>query len=182
MASWRRCVVTVVVALVTAGCTGTPAPSGRSAPGPTRDLAAVVADLLGRPLRIPTPTPDGSCPFGRRFGATSAPLGPWSNLDLKIDFRTPGPDGLYDLKVIWGADASYQGPIVVRVGSLDGRNHGAVRLYYQASASLGDAVIFTLAGAEQDWPSGTFVSGPGCYAYQIDGPDLEQEIVFRVTR
>jgi hypothetical protein len=185
MAGIRRSLTTAVaaaVALIGAGCTGPPARTGPPAPSPTRDHGAIVADLLGRPLRAPPATGDGACPAGQRHGATSAPLGPWGDLNLKIDFRTPEPDGLYDLKVIWGSSADYQGPIAVRVASVDGRGHGAVRLYYHPGASLGDAVIFTLAGVDQDWPSGTFVSGPGCYAYQIDGLDLRQEIIFSVTR
>lgn len=182
----RVAAVVAIVALASAGCTGSPArrpsPTPAPTPGPTRSHAAIVAEMLARPMRTPALSPDGSCPAGQHHGAPNAPLGPWSNFDLKIDFRTPGPDGLYDLKVIWGSDETYLGPIVVRVGSLGGTNRGAVRLYYQPSASLGDAVVFTLQGVEQDWPSGTFVSGPGCYAYQIDGVNLEQEIVFSVVR
>jgi hypothetical protein len=179
-------IVVTIVVLGAAGCTGSPAPGHGSTLGPTseptRSHQAVVAEMLARPMRTPARPADGSCPAGQHYGATNAPLGPWSNLVLMIGFRTPGPDDLYDLKVIWGSDASYLGPIVVRVGSLDGENRGAVRLYYQPGASLGDAVVFTLPGVEQDWPSGTFVSGPGCYMYQIDGVNLEQEIVFSVIR
>ena len=32
----------------------------------------------------------------------------------------------------------------------------------------------------EDWPSGTYVSGPGCYAYQLDGASFSMTIVFSV--
>jgi hypothetical protein len=176
---WRHRWLLLPLALVAAGCTGSPA---TPTPGPTRDHAAIVADLLGRPPRTPTLNPDGSCPAGLRYGAMSTPLNPATGgLDIAIGSLSPDPDGLYDLKVGWSADPNYQGPIVVRVGSLDGRNRGAVRLYYERSASRGDAVIFTLTGTAKTWPAGTFVSGPGCYVYQLDGQDFEQEITFGIV-
>jgi hypothetical protein len=53
---------------------------------------------------------------------------------------------------------------------------------YHKLASRGDAVVFPPTTYPSDFPAVTFVSGPGCYAYQIDGKGLEEVIVFRVLR
>jgi len=36
-------------------------------------------------------------------------------------------------------------------------------------------------GRRPSGPSGTFVSGPGCYAYQVDGVGFSKVIVFKVA-
>lgn len=93
---------------------------------------------------------------------------------------TPGPSGLYDLKVVWASTTGHRGPAVVRAGRVDGAGRAVITLQYDPAASRGDAVVFDLTGAPADFPSATSVSGPGCYAYQIDGVGLEEVIVFRV--
>jgi hypothetical protein len=185
----RTFTLLATLTLALTGCTGSPTPSpGRSAspgePAPTTsaDQARVVAQLLARPMRTPTLPTGGTCPVGDATDLHGAHLGPSSNLRLKIDLRTPDAEGLYDLKVIWFASAGYTGPIVVRVGSVDGRGRGAVRHYYDPAASRGDAVVFDLTNLDRSWPSGTFVSGPGCYTYQLDGVDVAEQVVFRVEQ
>ena len=87
---------------------------------------------------------------------------------------------MYEIKVVWASSDDHQGPAVVRVVRLDGPGRGHVRLYYDRSAARGDAV-FTVPGTPVGWPSGTFVSGPGCYAYQVDGLGYSESIYFRVV-
>jgi len=68
---------------------------------------------------------------------------------------------------------------VLRVVRLDAPGRGLVRLYYDDSASHGDAVVLDAGRQDRSWPSGTFVSDPGCFAYQLDGRDFTDFIVFR---
>jgi hypothetical protein len=114
-------------------------------------------------------------------GFGPGPLYPMTGGTLRLTHGRQGVDGLYEYKVVWASTSSYDGPVVVRVGRLDGPGRGLVRLYYEASASRGDAVVFTLIGLSRNWPSGTFVSGPGCYAYQLDGLNLTDTLVFKVV-
>jgi hypothetical protein len=48
--------------------------------------------------------------------------------------------------------------------------------------SRNEAVVFPVPDWDEDWPSGTFVSGPGCYAYLLDGAPFSMSIVFSVER
>jgi hypothetical protein len=157
-----------------------------------------MAALLTRPMRLPSLAPGMTCPrstptsrspfvqpadalgFG---GAPLYPIGMYMNFDATLHLRdtTPSPDGLYEVKVVW-ANVPYQGPVVVRVGRLDGPGRGLVRIHDNPAASAGDAVVFPLDRAVGDWPSSTFVSGPGCYAYQIDGAAFSEVVVFLVAR
>jgi len=101
---------------------------------------------------------------------------------LRLSGQTPGPDGLYAKKVVWASTTGeYEGPVVVRVGRIDGAGRGHVRLSYDPGASRGTAVVFVVGDTPGDWPSFTYVSGPGCYAYQLDGRTFTQVIVFRVV-
>jgi hypothetical protein len=101
---------------------------------------------------------------------------------LRLKGRPAGPDGLYESKVVWASTpGGYQGPVVVRVGRLDGPGRGQVRIYADPAASRGAAVVFTVGDLPSDWPSGTYVTGPGCYAYQLDGGTFTEVIVFRVA-
>ncbi len=43
----------------------------------------------------------------------------------------------------------------------------------------GDTIAVNVQSDWQFWPGGTKVTGPGCYAYQIDGSGFAEVIVFR---
>ena len=187
-----------------AGCTATPSapPPGSSGPPtpPASPIAtdAIEASLLARPLRLPTVPAGGACPVSGvtvrspvaqqadARGLGTGPLYPIAfyageDATLRLRGQTPDPDGLYEVKVVWASTGRHRGPVAVRVGRIDGPGRGFVRLYYDKGASRGDAVVFPLAEYPSDFPSGTWVSGPGCYAYQIDGVDLMEVIVVRVV-
>jgi hypothetical protein len=180
----------------TASRSGTPTSPGT--PSATASEPAQVAALLARAMRLPSLAPGATCPRGTPtsrspfvqpadatgFGtAPLYPIGMYMNYDATLHLRdtTPSPDGLYEVKVVW-ANVPYQGPVVVRVGRLDGPGRGLVRIHDTPDASVGDAVVFPLNGAVGDWPSSTFVSGPGCYGYQIDGAAFTEVVVFRVVQ
>jgi hypothetical protein len=189
-----------------AACTGSPSPGPTTGPPPSAAVdpseaakEATVQALLNRPLRLPKLAEGASCPVSAATersqvsqpadarGLGQGPLYPITfyigeDGTLRLGRETPGPDGLYELKVVWATSAGYRGPVVVRVGRLDGAGRGQVRLYYDSTATRGDAVVFPPSEFPSDYPSSTNVSGPGCYAYQIDGTDLEEIIVFRVVR
>ena len=189
----------VLLSALLAGCTSQASAPRASAPTTGAATSTVVAGLMARPMHLPTVAAGARCPVASRTihaltpqsseaaGLGSAPLYPLADLmppDVVLHLRdiTPDPDGLYDLKVVWGSDDRYQGPVVVRVGRLDGSGRGLVRLYYDLTATHGDATVFTLTGHHTDWPSGTFVSGPGCYAYQVDGVGFSEVIGFQVVQ
>ncbi len=195
----RRLWPLVVVSLL-AACTGSPTPpasttSPPSAPPDTGEAA--IAALIAHPMRLPTVAPGAACPVSGvterspvaqpadARGLGKGPLYPITfyigeNATLRLGQETAGPEGLHELKVVWATSAGYKGPVVVRVGRIDGVGRGNVRLFYDSTAARGDAVVFPPQEFPSDFPSSTNVSGPGCYAYQLDGADLEEIIVFRV--
>jgi hypothetical protein len=198
----RRLVLLAVAGLAgLAGCTSTPAttPTPATPPTPTpAGTAGQVEQLLARPLTIPTIEPGAPCPTSSATtrspvaqpadaaGLGTAPLYPISfyvGRDATLGLRgaTPAPDGLYELKVVWASTTGYVGPVVVRVGRLDGAGRGRVEQLYHADASRGDAVVFELTDFPQDWPSLTRVSATGCWAYQVDGLTFSEVMVFRVV-
>ena len=94
--------------------------------------------------------------------------------------QPPGDDGLYSLKNVWFSAGGLPGPIVVRVSRVGGEGRGLVELVYDSAMSRGNAVVFPLEDTDQDWPSLTLVSGPGCYAYQLDSATFSTQMVFSV--
>jgi len=150
-------------------------------------------------MRFPTVPAGGACPVspvtahspvvqrGDEFGLGVAPIYPM--LDFSAGVAVPlrllmvavNSDGLYEIKIVWASSDDYEGPAVVRVGRLDGHGRGRVRLYYDVAAARGDAVVFRVPAWPNEWPSGTQVSGPGCYAYQVDGVGFSELIFFRVV-
>jgi hypothetical protein len=196
LASALAVAATLLTACTDAPQTGPPAATRT----PHTTAEADITALLGRPMRLPTVAPGEPCPVSGTSvrspssqdstanGLGTGPLYPTgfylgAAATLSIGERTVGPDGRYDLKEVWASTTStgYRGPAVVRVDRIDGPGEGHVELYYDPQASRGDAVVFELSDFPRDWPSGTFVSGPGCYAYQIDGLTFDEVLVFRVV-
>jgi len=124
---------------------------------------------------------------GDEFGLGIAPIYPMIAssagvaMPLRLDTVTMNSDGLYEIKIVWASSDDYEGPAVVRVGRLDGPGRARVLIYYDTAAARGDAVVFRVPAWPTEWPSGTQVSGPGCYAYQVDGVGFSELIFFRVV-
>jgi hypothetical protein len=74
-------------------------------------------------------------------------------------------------KVLWFVSPDAAGPVLVRGARLDAPDEVRFGLEQRPPAEL------HLVGAEH--PSTTRVRSPGCYAYQVDGPDFSYPIVFR---
>ncbi len=141
---------------------------------------ALVTELLARPVQPPKIARGEACPVDDSRPLGPSPLYPWFRRLQIIPELPREPDGLYGLKNVWFSAAGSPGPVVVRVAQLDGDGRGLVRLNYNDALSRGDALVFPVPDWDEDWPSGTYVSGPGCYAYQLDGASFSMIIVFSV--
>ena len=98
-------------------------------------------------------------------------------LQLRADER--GPDGSYEKKVRW-LGAGYAGPVLLRAGRIDGPGTASARFSYTGhERDGGHYAEFT--DPDNDLPATTTVSGPGCYAYQVDGATFSETIVFRAV-
>ena len=198
----------LVLTAMLAGCTTTTPGTGASHPvrtiSPPPPAATVteapqLAVLLARPLRLAPVKPGSACPRTHKtprspvaqpadaYGLGTAPLFPTAFYlgatgELHIGALTPEPDGLYNIKVAWSSIGGHAGVAVVRVGRLDGAGRAVVRLYDDPTAARGDAAVFTLYEDPTDYPAGTYVPGPGCYAYQIDGLGFTEVVYFSVAR
>jgi hypothetical protein len=200
----RRLWPLLVVSLL-AACTGSPTPPAATPSPPSSSVGptdiwgvpeAEIAALIARPMRLPTVAPGAACPVSGvterspvaqpadARGLGKGPLYPitfYIGENATVRLGELGEEGLHEIKVVWATSAGYKGPVVVRVGRIDGDGRGNVRLFYDSASARGEAVVFPPSEFPTDFPSSTNVSGPGCYAYQLDGADLQEIIVFRVV-
>jgi len=86
-------------------------------------------------------------------------------------------------KVLWLSSAGYAGPALIRGRQLD----GPTEVRFMEGVDPPAELQFPMEGSgwspdlEPGWrqlPSYTRVRAPGCYAYQVDGPDFTEVIVF----
>jgi hypothetical protein len=153
--------------------------------------ASSPATLAVRPLRLPSVPPGGACPLAQASpwpdsseatrvlgGGPAHPVADYFRdgavLHLRDDDREP--DGTYVKKVRWVV-ANYMGPLLVRAGRIDGPGSASVKFSYTGVAR--DGGYYTeLTNVSSDLPATTTVSGPGCYAYQVDGTTFSTTVVF----
>ncbi|MDQ6739695.1 MAG: hypothetical protein M3021_04830, partial [Actinomycetota bacterium] len=159
---------------------------GRRHPG--GELGDAFAGLRQRPLQLPRIAPGSGCPTtpGRQVNPAFGPaLG--SGPVYPAGFGTVGvanyagalvEGGWSYYKVLWIADPTYHGPILIRGRQIDGPNEvrferGAdppAELRLTAEAAAGDGWT--------NWPSYTRLHAAGCYAYQVDGQSFTRIIFF----
>ena len=95
-----------------------------------------------------------------------------------VDLATSNVTGWYGLKTDWAISPRYSGWVIVRGEQLNGKGPVAAL----ADATFGAIVIppgptaNTFAGWREQ-PSGTYVKGPGCYGFQVDGSSFSEHIV-----
>ncbi len=98
---------------------------------------------------------------------------------------TAVPASAWELaRVSWVADASYQGPLLIRGRRLDAQGavgFGPGRVPYD-ELQLNVPVLATPRGTGREWPTFTRTRGPGCYFYQVDGTGFSETILFRAIR
>jgi hypothetical protein len=152
--------------------------------------------LLRRPLRIPTIPSGTPCPSSQPNGT----LRDQGVVQLSaLSAFGPGPayptlatdegraalhyvagwgyEGWGGTKVLW-AVPHYRGPYIVRGRQLDGTNELKFDQGPQWSNKL--HAELRLIGPYADLnPAATFLRGPGCYAYQVDGRGFSYTIVFQ---
>lgn len=152
---------------------------------------------LFRPYDVPSMAADGSCPTtaSRDFDPAVRP-GLGTGPIYPVGFGTDGTAQIseqgrvgdsYPIKVLWLSTPSYRGIGLVhgeqidRLGQLrfSGRDQeqvGALRL------TLDSWVFGGTAPGSRQWNSYTWVRGPGCYAFRVEGETFSETIVFKVLR
>jgi len=143
---------------------------------------------LMRPLHLPKINLGTSCPttpghkvdtvgFGA-FGLGKGPVYP----GIVGGQLYPWSGGWFGFKTLWFVAPSYDGPVLIRGGRIDG--DGLVG--FGENPLIGHLIIPpgpTVNEASDGYrtaPGGTYVAGPGCYAWQIDGLNFSDVIVFGV--
>lgn len=195
----RRLLVALAVALLSA-CSGAVSASPSPAPSPTNHKSVDFASLRQRALHLPAVTPGGPCPVSPHQPGTSvAPAfgsGPtFGNGPLYPLIGDADDDGIQHFgngasdeggwaysKVLWIASPKYQADrILVRGHQLDGPNDLRFGVGSDPAAELLLEENVNARGGWNNLPSYTRFRAPGCYAYQVDGLDLSQVIVFKVV-
>jgi hypothetical protein len=157
----------------------------------------VPMQLRDAPLRFPKLTPGEACPtssgspsevptVGGTIAGTVLGGGPVDVVlsqggDLShgvVDVASSNVPGWYGIKTEWNVEPSYRDWVVIRAKRLD--DSGPI-------AALGNATIGPIvippgpsANGINGWreqPVGTYVKGPGCYGWQVDGMSFTEEIV-----
>lgn len=148
---------------------------------------ATWSNLAAHPLRLPPPTAGAPCPVTpavliSAFIGPLAGAGPVYVAGNRI-YYSPAPDGSIFAKVAWIAQPDYKGPALIRGARIDvseevrferggGPRESELRFEYDTGVRS--------AGSEEGWrflPSLVLISGPGCYAFQIDGLDWTTTVV-----
>ena len=153
---------------------------------------------LRRPLALPSVAPGGSCPTtsgqpfaNGQFAGIALGEGPVQPLAIG---EPPARQGVlvfwpyyvqrrwYGVKMLWFARPDYQGPVFIRGRQLDGPH----KTVFGGGPVLVDPQVGPGATANgtdgwREWPGGTWLRTPGCYAWQIDGTDFSHVIVFKAV-
>jgi hypothetical protein len=151
--------------------------------------------LIHRPLHFPTVRRAGTCPVSRgkvmrgsyingvvfgpgpvRMLVAMGNLG--HLLEGNVDLLPSDTSGWFAFKTTWIVAASYQGPIIVRGRRIDGPGRVAI-----LGGALSGPLVVPPGPTINDFsrnrtaPLGTYVSGPGCFAFQIDAKRFDEHIV-----
>lgn len=157
------------------------------------------ARLAARPLRLNKVSAATGCPTSagarfenRRFGGIVlggrhpvrplvAVARPRQALDGRVVLDRD-PRRWWRFKTLWFARASYHGPFLVRAARLDG--DGVVRFGENPTAAMiaVNGLAYEGSGYIREVPGATYVRGPGCYGWQVDGVGFSYRIVFEAFR
>ena len=95
-------------------------------------------------------------------------------------------DGMFGEKLFWYVRSTYRGPVLLRGRRLDGAGRVAWLERRKAASELrikpGDGVIWGgRPPGSRGIPTGTLVSGSGCYGVQLDGTRFSRTVVFTAS-
>ncbi len=163
-------------------------------PGPT---ASVFPALPEVPLKLPGLTAGQSCPMSKASQVgPSLQMGLGSGPVYVFNAQLVQSNATYPAKVAWTVDPSYAGPIRIRGGRVDGPGQLLLESFdnkWQGAAvkSLNGSKLMpeldlleshstfpNLPVGWRVWPSGTYITTPGCYAWQVDGIGFTELITF----
>jgi hypothetical protein len=194
--------ILVLTACSGGGASGSEVEQRSSAPANRGEDVNAEQSTLRRELHLRPLSPGDECPRtpgGRRaprvaitlgdgpaypvLGMSAPPPRPAGVASLRDDIRR---GGWYWHKTLWAVDKRYRGPLLIRGARID--RTGPVR-FGIGDVEVGDYQVLSELGmpAEQQvrWrygASSTLVRGPGCYAFQVDGTNFSDVIVFAATR
>jgi hypothetical protein len=116
------------------------------------------------------------------FEGNHAPPSPKGIVPLYANERR---GGAYWHKTLWAVDPAYDGPVLIRGRGID---PSQVLRFVVPSAPGEERQVRQLefrAQPSRSWrygPSVTVLPGPGCYAFQVDGTNFSEVIVFEAAR
>jgi hypothetical protein len=191
-----RVCLALVLGLSLAACSrGVPGTSSaRATPRPGVSGSAFAA-LSGVPLKLPRPESGRSCPLSK-LSQLGPHLGNALGSGPVYVFSGEIVGSGHGNKVAWGADPSYSGPIRIRGGRIDGSgqllldapdNHWRAapvktidgsHLYSELDFLESHSIFPNVPSGWRMWPSDTYVTSPGCYAWQVDGIGFTELITF----
>jgi hypothetical protein len=159
---------------------------------------SVPTPLRARPLHFPSLAPGQACPAtpGRPidnsfFGGMALGSGPVRVLvanagDLsrgQADLGTTGAPGWFALQTLWFATPGYRGPFIVRAkrpgtrGPIEVRPRQTGLQPRSGPLVVGGKTTPNTQDGYRTAPGSTWVSSPGCYAWQVDGRNFSEMIV-----
>ena len=102
---------------------------------------------------------------------------------VRYTVDTKEHDGWYYYKTLWAIAPSYTGKVVITGEHIGGSNE----LRFNSGTGFPGQKKRELrfpadsAGRWRYGPSATLIKAPGCYAFRVQGDDLDQNIAFRAT-
>jgi hypothetical protein len=141
--------------------------------------SGAVPSSLRRALHLPGPSAGAGCPIS----SGSGPVTPEGSAQIKL---TPFIGSSWKAaRVTWEASDGYKGPVLIRGRQISGSGalgFGEGHTPYDELQLLASGMgAPTPSGGGRAWLSFTRASGPGCYAYQVDGTSFSSVIVFRAS-
>lgn len=157
---------------------------------------------LYRPLELPVTTSGASCPRTENYQLVSPSAGfavgsgpVYATLPfigaVNLNMQYPSTTGWYGIKTVWWVEPDKADrPILVRGRRVDGE--GEMRFTGGTLGGTPDEPVAELrlagpnaqlAGPDgwHDWASNLWVREPGCYAYQVDGANFSDVVVFEAV-
>lgn len=162
-----------------------------AAPASTPKASSPIAslDISLPPLDIPTVSVEDTCPvakgksvspdFGLAIGDGPVYAAGFGSIAVVTLARARLEGDWYYIKVLWISDPEYEGPIAIRGRQAD----GAHDVRFGEGADPDPILRLTAPGGStpsgwNNWPTYTRLQAPGCYAFQVDGPNFTAIIFF----